>query len=345
MDSNDRAALPWLNKISHHSQIGGIETSVLDNGLARGTRIAWINTGTGLRYKVVIDRAMDIADAFYNEHSLSWLSHSSVTPPQPFSNKGIDWLKNFSGGLITTCGLDHAGVPDEFAAEARGLHGPVSNIPAEIIAIHQPDPALGNLEMSITGKILQTQVFGPTLELIRTISGTLGEPYLKIHDVITNRGNTLSTHMLLYHINFGWPMIDEGAEIFFQGNLTARDDGKGNTIFKGKDFHRCLPPLEDHSGYGEEAAFIDPAANEKGECFCGVSNKKIGIKAGVIFKKAQLPFLTNWQHWGKGEYVMGLEPANCLPVGRVNAEKQGILQYLKPGEKREYELKIEIGKI
>ena len=70
----------WDGKISNHAQVGGIETSVLDNGLGRGTRIAWINTGTGLRYKVVIDRAMDIADAFY----IQALHH-----PSPFLIKGL----------------------------------------------------------------------------------------------------------------------------------------------------------------------------------------------------------------------------------------------------------------
>jgi hypothetical protein len=66
----------WHNKISNTARLGGIESSVLDNGAGRGTRIAWFNTGSGLRFKVVIDRAMDIADAFYNEHSLAWISHA-----------------------------------------------------------------------------------------------------------------------------------------------------------------------------------------------------------------------------------------------------------------------------
>ena len=56
--------LNWTDKISNTAQLGGIETSVLDNGRGRGTRIAWINTGAGLRFKIVLDRAMDIADAF-----------------------------------------------------------------------------------------------------------------------------------------------------------------------------------------------------------------------------------------------------------------------------------------
>ena len=69
--SLNKPDFPWQNKIINPAQIGGIETSVLDNGPAAGTRIAWINTGSGLRYKVVIDRGMDIADVFFNQYSLA----------------------------------------------------------------------------------------------------------------------------------------------------------------------------------------------------------------------------------------------------------------------------------
>src|SRR5690606_39411565 len=113
--------LKWEDKISNPSQMGGIETYVIDNGPGRGTRIAWINTGSGFRYKVVIDRGLDIADAFYNQYNLSWISHLGITPPQPFSAKGIDWLRTFGGGLLTTCGLSHVGGPesDEYGERDR----------------------------------------------------------------------------------------------------------------------------------------------------------------------------------------------------------------------------------
>src|SRR4026207_747516 len=107
MPSNENNFRNFKGRISNAAQLGGIETSVLDNGASRGTRIAWINTGTGLRYKVVIDRAMDIADTFYNEHSVAWLSHAGVAAPQPFANNGLGWLRTFFGGLLTTCGLSH----------------------------------------------------------------------------------------------------------------------------------------------------------------------------------------------------------------------------------------------
>ena len=335
--------MTWSDKISHPAQWGGIETSVLDNGTGRGTRIAWINTGTGLRYKVVIDRAMDIADAFYNRHGLAWLSHSGITYPQPFSNKGVDWLKTFGGGLLVTCGLDHAGGPESDAYGDRGLHGPVSNIPAELESIIQPDPVAGQLNMSITGRVKQFQALGCRLELKRTISGTLGKSLIIIQDEVTNLGNVPTPHMLLYHFNFGWPLIDKGTKILWKGKWFPRDNPEEAKLFTANhDFHTCPDPLEEHKGAGEEVAFIDIEADDGGVCTCGLYNENTGIAVVLRFNKNQLPWLTNWQHWGKGEYVTGLEPGAGLPVGQAKARAKNELIYLSPGEKRLYQLELEV---
>ena len=80
----------WNEKIGNIHQIGGIETSVLDNGPARGCRIAWVNTGSGLRYKVALDRGLDIVDAFHGRHSLAWLSHGGLTGLRPDANRGME---------------------------------------------------------------------------------------------------------------------------------------------------------------------------------------------------------------------------------------------------------------
>lgn len=330
-----------LDKFSNHAQVGGIETSVIDSGAGRGTRIAWINTGTGLRYKVVIDRAMDIADAFYNQHSLAWLSHTGITCPQPFSDKGIDWLRTFGGGLVTTCGLTHVGGPETDAFGERGLHGLISNLPAEIESIIQPDPFRGRMEMSITGVIKETQIFGPSLELRRTISGTLGQAVVRIHDEVINRGNQPAPHMILYHCNLGWPLVDEGSAIVWKGEWTARDGSKANRIFRNdNDFRKCPPPLDIHLGTGEDVALIDIAADPEGNCSCGIHNPQLGIALAIRFKKKQLPWLTNWQHWGSGEYVTGLEPGSNRPMGQAKAREQGELIMIAPGETKKYDLEM-----
>jgi hypothetical protein len=331
------------DKISNPAQAGGIETAVLDNGIGRGTRIAWINTGTGLRYKVVLDRAMDIADAFYNQHSLAWLSPLGVSPPQPFSHRGIDWLRTFGGGLLTTCGLSHIGGPEADEHGERGLHGLVSNIPAEIESIIQPDPARGQLDMQITGRIRQMHIFGPSLELRRTISGTLGQPLLRIRDEVINRGNTPAPHMLLYHFNFGWPLVDEGTDLIWQGPAQSRDGDPQNRIFRPDHNYKQVPaPMPEHLGSGEDAAIIDITPDAAGQCTCGLHNARLGLALALRFQKTQLPWLTNWQHWGTGEYVTGLEPGTNPPIGQARARQEKQLLLLAPGESRHYDLEIEV---
>ena len=337
------APQPWQEKLSNPAQLGGIETSVLDNGAGKGTRIAWINTGTGLRYKVVIDRAMDIADAFYNQHSLAWLSHGGITSPQPFSHRGMDWIRTFGGGLLTTCGLSHVGGPEADQHGERGLHGLISNIPAEIESIVQPDPVNGKMEMSLTGKIKQTQVFGPSLELKRTISGTLGQASILIKDEVTNCANTPAPHMLLYHLNFGWPLVDEGTDLLWRGTWQSPGEINDSKIFReGNNFRKCPAPLASHNGTGEEVAFVDIMPDDSGRCTAGLYNARLNLALSILFNKSELPWLTNWQHWGKGEYVTGMEPGTNPPIGQAKAREQEQLIFLKPGETRKYSLAIEV---
>ena len=171
------------------SQLGGIETSVLDDGPGRGVRIAWVNTGGGLRYKVVIDRGLDIADAEFKGQSLTWHSLTGVTAPSRAVERGLDWLRSFYGGLVVSCGPLSAGAPCTDQDKTLSLHGTHSNTPASIEFITSPDPARGRYEMNITGVVRTARVFGPNVELRRTISSTLGVPSIRIYDQFLNRGN------------------------------------------------------------------------------------------------------------------------------------------------------------
>jgi hypothetical protein len=55
-----------------------------------------------------------------------------------------------------------------------------------------------------------------------------------------------------------------------------------------------------------------------------------------------LPWLTNWQHWGNGEYVTGLEPGTNPCWGQAKSRQEGTLIQLEPGEKKSYDLEIEV---
>ena len=333
----------WKSRISHPAQVGGIETSVIDNGPGKGTRIAWINTGGGLRLKVVPDRAMDITDAFMNAYALAWISHHGTVPPLRSANYGIEWLRAFGGGLMTTCGLDHVGGPEDDEYGRRGLHGEVSNTSAEIIAVNQPDLDVKEPVMSITGRILQSTVFGPHLELTRTISARLGRAEFDVQDRVRNVGNQPTPHMLLYHLNFGWPLVDEGSQILWEGDWEARNSDMDRNFFNsGRDIKVCSGILDEHSGTGEAALFIDPSPDQEGLYHFGISNPKLGLTVTVSTRKDQLPALTNWQHLGLREYVVGLEPGTHHPIGQTVARSQGKLIMIQPGESYHYQMKFTV---
>lgn len=333
----------WKKKVSNPTQIGGIETSVLDNGPGRGSRIAWINTGSGLRFKVVLDRGMDITEAFMNAHSLAWISHKGGVPPQSSKQQDIDWLHSFNGGLMTTCGLDHVGGPEEDEKGTRGLHGEISNVPAELISVVQPDLYGESDTLSMSGRLLQSSVFGHHLELVRTISARMGESEIHVHDTIRNIGNHPAPHMILYHLNFGWPLVDDGTKILWDGDWKARDSEMDRHIFnENHDFRTCPGVLKEHSGGGEAAAFIDPQADQEGKYQFGLHNPRLGLEVTVAANKNQLPALTNWQHFGEREFVLGLEPGTNYPIGQSTARKSDQLIKLEPGESADYDLRFQI---
>jgi hypothetical protein len=317
------------------SQLGGIETSVLDNGPGRGVRIAWINTGGGLRYKVVIDRGMDIADAEFLGQSLTWHSLTGITVPRPAYNNGLEWLRGFYGGLLVGCGPLNVGGPFEENGEQYGLHGTHSNTPAIVESVVNPDLSRGQLEMKLSGLVRTARVFNPNVELRRTITSRLGEPAIHVSDEFANLGNERVPLSWLLHINFGYPLLEPEASTYcYRGNVMPIG-GSDDWFRKGNDYRAAPQPLEAHRGAGEYCAFIDPEYDSAGNATVGVVNRKRGFGLSIEFNRRDFPRMVHWQHWGpNGSYVGALEPT-CVGVeGRAMDIERGWQQYLEPGERR-----------
>lgn len=331
------------SKVINPMQLGGIETSVLDNGPGRGTRIAWVNTGSPLRYKVVLDRGMDIADAFFGPHSLTWQSFTGITAPTRGLDQGSDWLRGFYGGLMVSCGPTFIGHPTSEGGEEHGLHGRHSNTAAIVESIVNPDTATGQASMSISGTVRTARVFGPNIELRRTISSELGQPVIKVNDTFLNRGNQRVPHSWLLHINFGYPLLDAGTELLWSGKIRPALGCEG--FYKAPNKFKIVPePLASHKGFGEACAFIAPKANRSKMASAGVVNSRLGLAAEIRWNTREFPELVNWQHWGpKGEYVSALEPKNGPMKEGPDAELGRTAgQWLRPGERRSYEVTITV---
>ncbi|MHB1376452.1 MAG: DUF4432 family protein [Candidatus Humimicrobiaceae bacterium] len=55
-----------------------------------------------------------------------------------------------------------------------------------------------------------------------------------------------------------------------------------------------------------------------------------------------MPYLVQWKHVDSGEYVCGLEPANSLLGGRNVEKKNKNVRFIKPGEKINFKIEINI---
>lgn len=323
------------------AQLGGIETSVLDNGPGRGVRIAWVNTGGGLRYKVVIDRGLDIADADFLGRSLTWHSLDGVTAPRPAYHKGIDWLRGFYGGLLVGCGPLNTGGSFEENGQQFGLHGSHSNTPATLESIANPNLQRGEHQMSLTGIVRTARIFDPNVELQRTITSTLGVPSLLVTDQFTNYGNTRSPLQWLLHINMGYPLLEPGESVFcWRGKVTPLP-GREDWYNSDRDFKSVPQPTDEHRGTGEAAAYVDPEADADGNVSCGVVNRKRGFALKLEFSIREYSRFVNWQHWGpNGSFVGALEPTNAGVESRPKDAERGWLQFLEPGESRTFHCRI-----
>jgi hypothetical protein len=328
-------------------QLGGIESYAFADGPARGTRALLVNTGAGLRYRVLPDRGLDIDHAFFREHSLTFLAHKGATPPQAEALRhGLDWLRGFGVGLLTSCGPTNAGGPATDAGEEVGLHGPHSGTPAALESVVQPDPRAGRLDMSVTAVVRYGSFYGPNIELRRTISSTLGQNHIDVRDEFFNAGNEPQPHAWLLHINFGYPLLEQGSEFCYDATkIEPLADPATQKHFSQKNaaYNRVPAPLDSHHGPNSFVAYLYPKPTSKsGETTVAVVNKRLGFGVAIRYNTKEFPRCGNWQHWGKHEFVGALEPMTGGVEGRDVDRKRGWLQTLEPGARKSYGYRIEV---
>jgi len=326
-------------RVGNMDQIAGVRLVQLDNGNERPSRAAIIHTGGGLEIVVMIDRCLDIASASFRGKAMGWRSTTGDVAPQYYEAEGIRWLRSYFGGLVTTCGLTNVGAPrPESALLGNGLHGRIGNTPARDVCVTQEWQG-DDYILSVGGVMRETVVFGENLTLKRTVATKLGEDRFWIHDTVTNEGFDETPFMLLYHCNFGWPVVDAGSELITPSRMVAPRDAEARA---GKEkWSTCDPPIH---RYKEKCYYHDMAPEKDGSVTCAIVNdgfaRDEGFGAYMKYNKIQLPRFVQWKQMGEQDYVVGLEPCNCGVEGRHIDEERGLLESLRPGESRKFDLEF-----
>lgn len=327
-----------LARIGDISQIGGVKGLRLAEGNEEGTFAIQVRTGTGFRFVVLAGRGMDISEAEFAGQSLCWRSQTGDVGSGHYEPRGTGWLRSFFGGLLITCGLTTAGAPSQDAGEELPLHGRISHIPAKNLA-YDGEWQEDDYVMWVQGKLRETAVFGPDLLLTRRITARLGESRLWITDRVENLGVEPTPHMILYHINGGFPALDEGSELLLRARKT--EPWKPESAPGLARYDRFSGPVP---GFAEQVFYHQVQSDPDGFARVALINRKVGGGRGfgfyVAYRPDQLPVLVQWKMTAPRTYACGIEPANCRVEGRRSERERGRLTFLQPGEVREYNLEI-----
>jgi len=319
--------------VGHPDQVAGVEVVEAVDGDARGVRLVRLRTGE-IDVDLAVDRALDVVRASVRGVPVGWLSPAGLRHPAYAEPVGFGPLRTFTGGLLTTCGLDHvhgpADTPDPYghpgiALTHHPLHGRVAALPARLTRAGRE----GRATLVVEGEVRQATPFGEHLVLTRRIEADLGGRTLRVRDRVRNDGFVATPLAVLYHVNVGWPVLTPDARL----HLPAGEvHGAGGAAAERDETVVGAP----EPGAREAVRDHLVAADGSGRAHAAITTDDIGDgrTAGLLvsWDAARLPTMTHWSMLGAGMYVVGLEPSSVPLSGVAAAREAGTLQLLAPGE-------------
>lgn len=316
-----------LSHLAHASLVS------VEDGPQRGARQLHLTNACGLTLEIEVDRACDIGQVRWAGVPIGWTSPSGLQhrAPSHETDNGLGLLRSFSG-LLVTCGLDHTGAPATGDAGHFGyplrknlvhpLHGKLAESPSRLLG-WGVDWAASPPVMWCEALIRQAAVFGEAFELRRRIEVDVAEPTVKVRDQVRNVAFRPSPHQILYHVNFGYPLLSGSAALHLR---TAN----GAVALRHQD------PSEGVSETVDEFTLQSDAA---GWGHAVLHNPDLDMAAHLSFDRRTLPGFARWLAPEPGTYVTGLEPHNGV---ESLAGQSAAVQVLPPGQSVNYQLRVSL---
>lgn len=316
------------------------ERRKLHGGLTDGVEIVRIDNGQ-FAFVVVPTRGMGIWKAWLGRHEFGWKSpvHGPVHPQYvPLTEpSGLGWLDGFDE-LLVRCGLESNGAPefDDAGRLKYPLHGRIANKPAKSSELTFDDQTG---EIRLSGVVEETRFHFTKLRLRTSIVTKLGETGLAIHDEIENFSASPATAQMLYHVNFGIPLLDAGARVVAPIKQLVPRNAHAAEGLKTWDSYAA-----EQAGFEEQVYFCELAADDGGDTQVLLKNAHATLGASLHFNTRQLPCFSVWKNTTAGAdgYVTGIEPGTNFPNPRSFETKHDRVIKLGPGEKTLLTLRLEV---
>lgn len=307
-------------------QVAGVRDICFTSGRARGLGAYEIKNGR-LFLRVLKDRNLDIEELSYGGTGFNFLAKTGLLAPGAADvSTGAGAQRSIMGGFLFTSGLDNICSPCTIDGTDYLMHGRMRSAPAEHLGADAwwED---GRYHISVRGEAREAELFGENLTVRRHIETCWGEKSFTLTDEIENQSLRPEPYLLLYHINFGYPLLQPGTELALP---TVQIAGRDKTATQHKDGWAIMPPPQDNA---PENVFLHTlAASPDGSTLACVLNNDLELGLKLEFSIAELPYFMQWQSPASGDYALGLEPANASVYGRPHHAEQGDLAMLEPFE-------------
>lgn len=302
-------------------------------GTGDHARVLHTRVAGGFDMDVLPGRGFDIGDTMIGGLPLSWISPIHDRRPLD-APVGDTWLQRFNGGLLTTCGFGNIGP----ATATEGLHGRAAHLPATDIHTTTTNEPVGPTAR-LTATVDSIQLFGPSYRLTRSIescAGPAAPARLRIVDEVENVGVEPAPLSLLYHLNFGAPLIVPGTVVDVPAAHIARREGNPSVPDP-----RVLPAPCSHI---TEAVFEHraPVIDATGFAHATISSPS-GMRLDLAWTAATLPYIYQWvlptaRHW-----ALAIEPATAPLFGTNRQRPYAGAPLLAPEDRRRHELILTFG--
>jgi uncharacterized protein DUF4432 len=330
-DFDFKSATPW-----------SVQKYTLRGGKQEGVDVILVNNGR-LSFVVVPTRGMGVAKVEMGDIRLGWDSPvKEIVHPQFInlqSRGGLGWLEGFNEWMVR-CGLEWAGHPgkDKFinntgddAEMDLTLHGKVGNIPASEVEV--VIDASAPRRIRIRGRVDERMFYGPKLELWTEISTEPGSNAFRIEDEIKNFGAYDQEFQIIYHANYGPPLLEAGSRF-----VVAAKEVRPFNAHAAKSLNQFAEYAAPTKGFIEQVYGVIPFADENNRATVMLRNAAGDKGVTMSYPVDQLPYFTLWKNTTAIEegYVTGLEPGTGFPANRSVERKAGRVPKLKPNETRKF---------
>ena len=305
-----------LRKVGNFDQVCGIKKYTLSESFAKGVEAAEFYNQAGLRFTVIPDRCMDIYDLSYKGVNVSFHSRNGIQSPNRYSAAAGEFSHQWQGGMLSTCGLDNVGGNCVADGVTYPVHGRVSAVPAENFGTYA-EWRDNDFVIGANGEIHQKRMYGSHLVIRRNIETSINAGSLKINDMITNLDCTDEPFMLLYHINFGYPLLDECCRVF------TTKAGMSSLVSLVGDPSQMTVPIDRR---GEEL-YLGQTKTDK--AYAMLFNPEKELAGYVAFDTDTLPRFLEWKNMKSHDYVLALEPCNTWGTDRQTSMENGKIEILK----------------